>query len=105
MSAPPSVAPDPGLSGGFGPSYPFGPNYRGQGPVFGERYYAPQAPRPYWVPGYWVRQWVPRYRYYDVWVPAYQAPDGTWVEGHYETQAVQFGGQYQRVWVDGYWAQ
>jgi hypothetical protein len=82
----------------FGPSYPFGRNYARppavtQGPVH-------QGAR--WVPGYWARQWVPQYQYYDVWVPAQYGGAG-WIPGHYETQAVEAGGYYQQVWIDGHW--
>jgi len=99
----------------FGPSYPFGYNYKGPSYPFGNRYYGPpsQVAPVYvhpghgakrWVPGYWGQQWVPQYYVYEVWVPGYYADMG-WVEGRYEEQATESGGYYQQVWVDGYWAQ
>jgi hypothetical protein len=86
----------------FGPSYPFGYHYAGQGPVL---YAAPAHAAPRWIPGHWARQWVPLYYTYDVWVPGYYASDGGWIDGFYDPRTVQSGGYYQQVWVDGGWAQ
>jgi hypothetical protein len=110
----------------FGPSYPFGYNYKGPTYPFGEGYYrapvapprhhyysvqpapayvapAPSAPR--WVPGYWGQQWVPQHYTYDAWVPGYFARNGGWVQGYYESRVAESGGYYERVWVDGYWTE
>ncbi len=100
----------------FGPSYPFGYNYKGPSYPFGNSYYRPPsqivpvyAPRGHggrrWVPGYWGQQWVPQYYVYEVWVPGYYSDTGWWVQGRYEEQATESGGYYQQVWVDGYWDQ
>ena len=110
----------------FGPSYPFGYNYKGPTYPFGEGYYrAPVAPpritttpcsaaptyaapaplAPRWVPGYWGQQWVPQYYTYDAWVPGYFARNGGWVQGYYESRVAESGGHYERVWVDGYWTE
>ena len=106
----------------FGPSYPFGYNYKGPTYPFGEGYYrAPAAPpryaypaptyvapvpvAPRWVPGYWGQQWVPQYYTYDAWVPGYFARNGAWVQGYYEPRMAESGGYYERVWVDGYWTE
>ena len=86
----------------FGPSYPFGYNYKGQSSVL---YSAPARAAPRWIPGHWGRQWVPQYYIYDAWVPGYYDSGGGWIEGYYEAQTVQSGGYYQQVWMDGYWAQ
>ncbi len=96
----------------FGPSYPFGYNYKGPSYPFGSNYYrAPVHPPTVhvkpghrWVPGYWARQWVPQYYTYQVWVPGYWDVYGAWVPGYYGTQAGESGGYYQQVWVDGYWS-
>ena len=85
----------------FGPSYPFGYNYKGQSSVL---YSAPTHVTPRWVAGHWARQWVPRYHTYDVWVPGSYGPRG-WIAGYYESRTVQSGGYHQQVWVDGHWAQ
>jgi len=107
----------------FGPSYPFGYNYKGPTYPFGEGYYrapvapprhphyvapapayvAPAPPAPRWVPGYWGQQWMPQYYTYDAWVPGYFARNGAWVQGYYEPRAAESGGHYERVWVDGHW--
>lgn len=100
----------------FGPSYPFGYNYRGPSYPFGNSYYrapavaspvyvAPRHRERRWVPGYWDRQWVPQYSYYEVFVPGYFTATGLWIQGYYETQAAEAGGYYQPVWVDGYWTE
>jgi hypothetical protein len=109
----------------FGPSYPFGYNYKGPTYPFGEGYYraplapprhqyyvapapayvAPARPAPQWVPGYWGQQWVPQYYTYDAWVPGYFARNGAWVQGYYEPRVAESGGYYERVWVDGYWTE
>jgi len=100
--------PDPRVYGNvqnFGPSYPFGYNYRGPSYPFGNRYYRPTAAAPRWVPGHWGRQWVPQVYTYVVWVPGYFSADG-WVEGYYGQQTADAGtGYYQDVWVDGFWDQ
>ena len=31
--------------------------------------------------------------------------NGAWVQGYYEPRAAESGGYYERVWVDGYWAE
>ena len=110
----------------FGPSYPFGYDYKGPTYPFGEGYYrapvtpprqhyysvqpapaymAPAPPAPHWVPGYWGQQWVPQYYSYDAWVPGYFTRNGGWVQGYYEPRVAESGGYYERVWVDGYWAE
>jgi hypothetical protein len=83
----------------FGPSYPFGRSYT-RPPVVKHAPHRQAAPR--WVPGHWARQWIPQYQHYDVWVPPHYGRGG-WIPGHYETRAVEAGGYYQQVWVDGYW--
>ncbi len=96
-----------------GPSYPFGNNYTAPSYPFGNRYYsppppvqvAPVRPAPRWVHGYWGQQWVPQYYTYNAWVPGYFARNGAWVQGYYEPRAAESGGYYERVWVDGYWAE
>jgi hypothetical protein len=116
----------------FGPSYPFGYNYKGPSYPFGNNYsrspifdhgkqygnygkphyvappttyVAPVKPAPRWVPGYWGQQWVPQYYTYDAWVPGYFARNGAWMPGYYEQRVGESGGYYERVWVDGYWAE
>lgn len=70
-------------------------------------YYAPAyvAPvyAPRWVPGYWTHQWVPQVSTEYVYVPGHYTTEGEWVESHYLPRLTQTG-QYQPVWVDGYWA-
>jgi hypothetical protein len=115
-----------GSDNNFGPSYPFGHNYTGPSYPFGRSYSAPAypfgnqfsapsrsapvfaapAPRtPRWVHGYWGQQWMPQYYTYDAWIPGYFARNGAWIQGRYETQTAESGGYYERVWVDGYWAE
>jgi hypothetical protein len=115
-----------GSDNNFGPSYPFGHDYRGPSYPFGRSYagpsypfgnqysapgrsapvYAAPVPRaPRWVHGYWGQQWVPQYYTYDAWIPGYFARNGAWILGRYETQTGESGGYYERVWVDGYWTE
>jgi len=93
-------APQP-PSHNFGPSYPFGYNYKGQSAVL---YGSPAHVAPRFIPGHWGRRWVPQYYAYEVWVPGSYADDGGWVDGYYESRTAQSGGYYQQVWEDGYWA-
>ncbi|MBI2525535.1 MAG: hypothetical protein HYV93_06090 [Candidatus Rokubacteria bacterium] len=64
-------------------------------------YVAPVYPR--WVPGYWSYHWVPRFSTSYLYVPGFYTAEGVWVESHYTPQVTQTG-QYQPVWVEGYWA-
>jgi hypothetical protein len=53
------------------------------------------------TPGYWTYQWVPQVYAYNSWVAGQWAPDGSWIDGHYEPRYYQ-SGYYQPYWVDGY---
>ena len=55
-----------------------------------------------WAPGYWTYQWVPQVYSYNVWVPAQWAPDGSWIESHYQVQSTATG-YYQEFWVPEQW--
>ena len=115
----------PGSEHNFGPSYPFGRDYAGPSYPFGRTYTGPSYPSrqqysaparqtpvvvtsppstPRWVPAHWAQQWVPQYYTYDAWVPGYFGRNG-WVEGRYERQVAESGGHYDRIWVEGYWAE
>jgi hypothetical protein len=50
-------------------------------------------------PGYWAYQWIPQTYSYTSWVPSQYAPDGAWVDGHYEPRYYN-SGYYQPYWVD-----
>jgi hypothetical protein len=53
------------------------------------------------TPGYWAYQWVPQTYTYNAWIEAQYAPDGAWVDGHYEPRYYA-SGYYQPYWVEGY---
>jgi len=53
-----------------------------------------------YLPGRWDYQWIPQTYSYNAWVPAAWAPDGTWIDGHYETRLYATG-YYQPYWVAG----
>jgi hypothetical protein len=55
-----------------------------------------------WAPGYWSHSWVPQVASQYIWVPAGWSTDGLWIEGHYETRALN-GGSWQPYWVEGRW--
>jgi hypothetical protein len=55
-----------------------------------------------WAPGYWIHEWVPQTAVTHAWVPAYVAPDGTWIEGRWHPQTVTTG-YWQPVWVPDQW--
>ncbi len=50
------------------------------------------------VPGYWTYQWVPQVYSSTVWVPGQWSPDGTWIDGHYQSESVA-SGYWQPIWV------
>ncbi len=56
-----------------------------------------------WVDGYWNYAWVPQVSPYNVWVEGAWAPDGSWIDGHYE-QGASSSGYWQPYWVEGRWS-
>jgi hypothetical protein len=58
------------------------------------------APSPCWSAGYWNYQWIPQAYTYNVWLPGQWAPNGAWIDGHYEPRIHQ-SGYWQPYWVDG----
>ena len=53
-----------------------------------------------YLPGRWDYQWIPQTYSYSVWVPGAWAPDGAWIDGHYEAR-LYWTGYYQPYWIDG----
>jgi hypothetical protein len=51
------------------------------------------------TPGYWAYQWIPQTYAYNAWVASQYAPDGSWIEGHYEPRYYA-SGYYQPYWVE-----
>ena len=51
------------------------------------------------APGYWAYQWIPQTYAYNTWVASQYAPDGSWIEGHYEPRYYA-SGYYQPYWVE-----
>ena len=58
------------------------------------------APSPCWSAGYWNYQWIPQAYTYNLWVPGQWAPNGAWIDGHYEPRVHQ-SGYWQPYWVEG----
>ena len=58
------------------------------------------APSPCWSAGYWNYQWIPQAYTYNVWVPGQWAPNGAWIDAHYEGRIHQ-SGYWQPYWVEG----
>jgi hypothetical protein len=58
------------------------------------------APAPCWSAGYWNYQWIPQAYTYNLWVPGQWAPNGAWIDGHYEPRVHQ-SGYWQPYWVEG----
>jgi len=57
------------------------------------------VPSQCYVPGYWNYQWIPQAYSYSEWVPGQWAPDGSWIDGHYEAR-LAMSGFWQPYWVD-----
>ena len=56
-----------------------------------------------YVAGRWSYQWVPQSYGYNTWVPSQWSPEGTWIDGHYETR-ISTSGYYQPYWIEGGYA-
>src|SRR5262245_44279064 len=57
------------------------------------------VPSQCYIPGYWNYQWIPQAYSYSEWVPGQWAPDGSWIDGHYEARLATTG-FWQPYWVD-----